>query len=86
MGVLVSELEAVLKTKTENAELYRRCSKKDTVLNEEDEIELFSTAVNDSIRVIMPLKNILKKLEEGCNYLGIGDESYPCLRFSKKGE
>ena len=65
MGVLVSELEAVLKTKTENAELYRRCSKKDTVLNEEDEIELFSTAVNDSIRVIMPLKNILKKLEEG---------------------
>lgn len=85
MGVLVSELETLLKTKTKNAELYRNLSKKDTVLNEEDEIELFSTAVNDSIRVIMPLKNILKKLEEGCNYLGIGDESYPCLRFSKKG-
>ena len=81
----IEELENMLEAKTVNAKIYSSYANKNIELNEEDEIELFSTSVNDAIRVIMPLKNILKKLEEGCDYLGIGDDPRPCLRFRKKG-
>ena len=81
----IGELENIIETKTVNAKIYRSYANKNIELNKEDEIELFSTSVNDAIRVIMPLKNILKKLEEGCDYLGIGDDPRPCLRFRKKG-
>ena len=82
----IRELENILEVKTVNAKIYRSYVDKNIELNEEDEIELFSTSVNDAIRVIMPLKNILKKLEEGCNHLGITRDPNPCLRFRKKGD